>query len=203
MIATSDAHRLHAFGRHYTSMPMPPALTIENVFAGLRSGPLRLTSPASSLTDFVSAIYFVFLAHPFRVRRKIAAPRVVEHETRSRLTAEEQAAPGRKLRPNRRTRRGMLSLPMGGCLIGSLFFRPGPKRYSARPKLSRRRASLPRHSSRPLTDHWPCRNRILPSTDGQGSRAQLCGLAAKLDDCRSGKWRIGLPRGKGRSAVPM
>ena len=73
MVATSDAHRLHAFGRHYTSMPMPPALTVENVLAGLRSGPLRLTSPASSLTDFVSAIYFVFLAHPFRVRRKMAA----------------------------------------------------------------------------------------------------------------------------------
>ena len=74
MIATSDAHRLHAFGRHYTSMPMPPALTVENVFAGLRSGPLRLTSPPSSLTDFASAIYFVFLTHPFRVRRKMAAP---------------------------------------------------------------------------------------------------------------------------------
>ena len=74
MIATSDAHRLNAFGCHYTSMPMPPTLTIENVFAGLRSGPLRLTSPASSLKDFLSAIYFVFLAHPFRVRRKMAAP---------------------------------------------------------------------------------------------------------------------------------
>jgi predicted metal-dependent phosphoesterase TrpH len=73
MIATSDAHRLHAFGRHYTSMPMPSALTVENVLAGLRSGPLRLTSPPSSLTDFLSAIYFVFLKHPFRVRRKMAA----------------------------------------------------------------------------------------------------------------------------------
>src|SRR5213080_943769 len=72
LIATSDAHRLHAFGRHYTSIPMPPALTIENVFTGLRSGPLHLTSPPSSFTDFVSAIYFVFLAHPFRVRRKLA-----------------------------------------------------------------------------------------------------------------------------------
>jgi predicted metal-dependent phosphoesterase TrpH len=71
LIATSDAHRLHAFGRHYTSMPLPAALTIENVFAGLRSGPLRLTSPASTFTDFVSAIYFVFLAHPFRVWRKL------------------------------------------------------------------------------------------------------------------------------------
>ena len=75
LIATSDAHRLHAFGRHYTSMPMPSALTIENVLARLRSGPLRLTSPPSSLRDFLSAIYFVFLAHPFRVRRKLAAPR--------------------------------------------------------------------------------------------------------------------------------
>ena len=73
MIATSDAHRLHAFGHHYTSMPMPPALTVENVLAGLRSGPLRLTSPASSLKDFFGAVYFVFLAHPFRVRRKMAA----------------------------------------------------------------------------------------------------------------------------------
>ena len=74
MIATSDAHRLNAFGCHYTSMPMPPALTVENVFAGLRSGPLRLTSPASSLKDFLGAVYFVFLTHPFRLRRKMAAP---------------------------------------------------------------------------------------------------------------------------------
>ena len=78
MIATSDAHRLHAFGRHYTSMPMPTALTIENVLAGLRTGPLRLTSPASSVREFVSAIYFVFLKHPFRVWRKMAAPRVAK-----------------------------------------------------------------------------------------------------------------------------
>jgi predicted metal-dependent phosphoesterase TrpH len=74
MIATSDAHRLRAFGYHYTSMPMPAALTVENVLAGLRGGPLRLTSPASSLKDFLSAVHFVFLVHPFRVRRKIGAP---------------------------------------------------------------------------------------------------------------------------------
>ncbi|PYJ10362.1 MAG: hypothetical protein DME93_11545, partial [Verrucomicrobia bacterium] len=75
LIATSDAHRLHAFGRHYTSIPMPPALTVENVFAALRSGPLRLTSPPCSFTALASAIYFVFLAHPFRVRRKFASAR--------------------------------------------------------------------------------------------------------------------------------
>src|SRR5881296_2378706 len=75
LIATSDAHRLHAFGRHYTSIPMPPAPTLENDFAALRSGPLRLTSPACSFTSLVRAIYFVFLAHPFRVRRKFGSAR--------------------------------------------------------------------------------------------------------------------------------
>ena len=73
LIATSDAHRLHAFGQHYTSIPMPCALTIENVFAAFRNGPLCLTSPACSLGDLLNAVYFVFLKHPFRVRRKIAA----------------------------------------------------------------------------------------------------------------------------------
>jgi predicted metal-dependent phosphoesterase TrpH len=73
LIATSDAHRLHAFGQHYTSIPMPRALTVENVFAALRKGPLRLTSPPCGFTDLVSAIYFVFLTHPFRLRRKAAA----------------------------------------------------------------------------------------------------------------------------------
>src|SRR5262249_60408297 len=74
IISTSDSHRLPAFGRHFTSMPIESALTVENVFARLRSGPLRLTSPASTLTDFVSAIHCVFLAHPFRGRRKMSAP---------------------------------------------------------------------------------------------------------------------------------
>ena len=72
-----------------TSMPMPSALTVEKVFAGLRSGPLRLTSPASSLKDFMSAIYFVFLTHPFRVRRKMASPRVAKRAP-SRLSSEER-----------------------------------------------------------------------------------------------------------------
>src|SRR5213080_3962772 len=56
LIATSDAHRLHAFGRHYTSIPMPLQLTAENVFAVLRKGGLRLTSPPCSFADLTSAI---------------------------------------------------------------------------------------------------------------------------------------------------
>src|SRR5205809_503837 len=70
LIATSDAHRLHAFGRHYTNIPTPPALTVESVLNSLRAGPFKLTSPPCSFRDLVSAIYFVLLAHPFRRRRK-------------------------------------------------------------------------------------------------------------------------------------
>jgi len=70
LIATSDAHQLHAFGRHYTSIPRPAALTVENVFTTLRRGPLRRTSPPASIVDLVSAFYFIFVAHPYRVRRQ-------------------------------------------------------------------------------------------------------------------------------------
>ncbi|MFN2540940.1 MAG: PHP-associated domain-containing protein [Chthoniobacterales bacterium] len=70
LIATSDAHQLHAFGRHYTSIPRPGVLSIENVFAALRRGPLRLTSPPCSIVDLLSTAYFIFVAHPFRVRRQ-------------------------------------------------------------------------------------------------------------------------------------
>lgn len=73
LIATSDAHRLHAFGSHYTSMPRPETLTVDSVFAGLRRGPLRLTSPPCSVRDFVSALYFIFVEHPIRLRRGAAA----------------------------------------------------------------------------------------------------------------------------------
>lgn len=70
LIATSDAHQLHAFGRHYTSIPRPAALTVENVFATLRRGRLKLTSPPASIVDLLSAFYFIFVAHPYRVRRQ-------------------------------------------------------------------------------------------------------------------------------------
>jgi len=72
LIATSDAHRLHAFGRHYTSIPRPSELIAENVFAALRGGPLRLTSPSASIVDLTSAVYWIFLAHPFRRRQRQA-----------------------------------------------------------------------------------------------------------------------------------
>jgi hypothetical protein len=76
LIATSDAHRLYAFGSHYTSIPCPPELTVENVFQTLRNGPLRLTSPPSTLTAIADAIYFVLIKHPLKRRRHHPHPSV-------------------------------------------------------------------------------------------------------------------------------
>ncbi len=69
LIATSDAHRLAAFGRHFTSMSRPAEWTVEAVLEGLRSEPLRLTSPSCTWQDLVSTFYFIFLSHPARLRR--------------------------------------------------------------------------------------------------------------------------------------
>jgi predicted metal-dependent phosphoesterase TrpH len=80
LIATSDAHRLHAFGRHYTSIPRPVDLTVENVFTALRNGPLRLTSPPCSIVDLASTVYFVFLAHPYRQFRELRRNRTLRGE---------------------------------------------------------------------------------------------------------------------------
>lgn len=70
LIATSDAHRLHAFGSNYTSIPRPAEMTVEGVIGALRSGPLRVTNPPCSFIDLMSTIYFVFIAHPWRVRKR-------------------------------------------------------------------------------------------------------------------------------------
>ena len=91
LIATSDAHQLHAFGRHYTSIPRSTALTIENVFAALRQGPLRLTSPPASMVDLASAIYWIFLAHPFKLRRSQHCDRTPStHSRGSSLESKSQ-----------------------------------------------------------------------------------------------------------------
>jgi predicted metal-dependent phosphoesterase TrpH len=81
LVATSDAHQLHAFGRNFTSIPRPKVLTIENVFSALRDGPVRLTSPPATIVDLASAIYWIFLAHPFKVLKK--QPRTAAKATHS------------------------------------------------------------------------------------------------------------------------
>src|SRR5437870_10011667 len=47
LVATSDAHQLSAFGRHYTTIPRPSSLTAEAIFAQLRAGRLGINSPAA------------------------------------------------------------------------------------------------------------------------------------------------------------
>jgi len=70
LIATSDAHQLHAFGSNYTSVPAVAELTVQNVIDALRHGPLRVTNPPCSFIDLISTIYFVFVVHPWRRRRQ-------------------------------------------------------------------------------------------------------------------------------------
>jgi hypothetical protein len=70
LIATSDAHQLHAFGSNYTSIPRPAELTVESVIETLRRGPLRLTNPPCGFIDLISTIYFVFIAHPLRRKKR-------------------------------------------------------------------------------------------------------------------------------------
>ena len=67
MIATSDAHRLHAFGSSYTSIPRPVELTVKGVIAALRSGPLRLTCPPCGFGELVSTMFWLFVHHPIRL----------------------------------------------------------------------------------------------------------------------------------------
>ena len=61
LIATSDAHRLHAFGRHYTSIPVPSPLTAENVFAALRTWP---AAPNESFVQFYRSCECVLFCFP-------------------------------------------------------------------------------------------------------------------------------------------
>ncbi|HMJ06758.1 MAG TPA: PHP domain-containing protein [Chthoniobacterales bacterium] len=70
LLATSDAHQLSAFGSHYTSIPRPTPLTAESVFAALRSGAGKLTSPPCSFADLCSTLYFLFVVHPIRQRQR-------------------------------------------------------------------------------------------------------------------------------------
>jgi predicted metal-dependent phosphoesterase TrpH len=83
LIATSDAHQLQAFGRHYTSVLRPSELTVESVFAALRNGPRQVTSPSASIIDLASMIYFFFFTHPVRIRRQRSRVSALESTTQT------------------------------------------------------------------------------------------------------------------------
>ncbi|MDQ6860249.1 MAG: PHP domain-containing protein [Verrucomicrobiota bacterium] len=85
LLATSDAHQLSAFGRHYTSIPRMENLTPENVFAALRAGRGRLTSPPATFAELLSTMYFIWVLHPMEKRRRERCP----HAHASQITARE------------------------------------------------------------------------------------------------------------------
>lgn len=70
LVATSDAHQLHAFGDNYTMIRRPAELTAAGVFAGLRAGAIRLNSPPATFRDLISTAYFIFVAHNLRLWRR-------------------------------------------------------------------------------------------------------------------------------------
>lgn len=69
MLATSDAHRLSGFGRHYTEIrPLPgEPLTAQTLFAALRCGRGEPVSPPVSLPAFISYALWIVLVHDMRV----------------------------------------------------------------------------------------------------------------------------------------
>jgi predicted metal-dependent phosphoesterase TrpH len=86
LIATSDAHRLHAFGRHYTTIARPGELTCAAVFDVLRHGAIELSSPPCTIRDLFSALYWTFVAHPLQVRQRrtgLTPGVVVRHDHRA------------------------------------------------------------------------------------------------------------------------
>lgn len=84
LLATSDAHRLSAFGSHYTSMPRPAELTIESFFAGLRESTIRLTSPPCTWPQLVRALWMV-VSSRFQKRKTRTAARLPASPSFSRL----------------------------------------------------------------------------------------------------------------------
>jgi predicted metal-dependent phosphoesterase TrpH len=68
LVATSDAHRLRGFGRHYSWVDTGGARTVEALFAGIRAGRVRRVSPRCSPWDFADTLYDVVIGHPLRKR---------------------------------------------------------------------------------------------------------------------------------------
>ncbi len=70
LIATSDAHRLWAFGRFYSEIGiagddvLPPS--ISDVFHAIRAHKVRRISPPHTLPQLIAAFAFLFLEHPVR-----------------------------------------------------------------------------------------------------------------------------------------
>lgn len=65
LLATSDAHRLEAFGEHYSLVQAPDA-TPEAIFEAIRRGCVRNISPAFSFGKFARHLWWIFVQHEMR-----------------------------------------------------------------------------------------------------------------------------------------
>jgi len=63
LIATSDAHRLHGFGQHYSYVQAPAGAEPEAIFDAVRRGCVRSVSPAHSAKQFARHFWWVFVEH--------------------------------------------------------------------------------------------------------------------------------------------
>lgn len=66
LIATSDAHRLSSFGRHFTEIDLEAPPSIPSVFQAIRSHNLRRVSPPMTLPEILVSLAYIFVEHPVR-----------------------------------------------------------------------------------------------------------------------------------------
>ena len=69
VLATSDAHRLAAFGAHYSWVEAPAGAAPEAVFDAIRGGCVQPVSPALSPVQFARHLWWIFVQHEARKLR--------------------------------------------------------------------------------------------------------------------------------------
>ena len=72
MLATSDAHRLDYFGRHYTLVRAPAGdapPTAEALFDAIRAGEVRAVGDPWPFLEFLRYAWWIFAVHEFRLLR--------------------------------------------------------------------------------------------------------------------------------------
>ncbi len=64
MLATSDAHRLSKFGKHFSYVESNR--DVGSLFAAIRANRIRLESPPAGARDFLEMLRYIFIEHPVR-----------------------------------------------------------------------------------------------------------------------------------------
>ena len=70
LIATSDSHRLEAFGQHYSLVQADAHAGPETIFDAIRNGCLRPVSPPLSTVQFARNLWWIFVEHEMKKLRE-------------------------------------------------------------------------------------------------------------------------------------